>query len=233
MDPLSSHPQITTRLILLALVTLLLGPACLSSIALTDSPSARPAEQVTFQSYGFSVSGFTGPQEEIIRQTLAAFAEALGSREQLRKIITAYNNGKNWKITFDPNFTGADSSMKLGPIVFSLEKATAANYSSYCAGDDETYARVVIGHEIGHLLVRATKASTGADWSKSYEKRVNRDWHSLNSSRASEEEAVTELSLKVLGLGYVFPRNVRQAETQPEIIAQIDGWAEDFLQSNK
>jgi hypothetical protein len=87
----------------------------------------------------------------------------------------------------------------------------------------------VIGHEIGHLLVHAALERSGMDWSKIYEQRVERDWASINDRQAPEEEAVTELGLKVLQAGYFFSLNAREVESNPVIVFEINGWIADFL----
>ena len=230
MNPLSSHPKNIIQLILFSLVVSLLVSTCLNPVEAFDAPLALPTAYDVFSSYGFKVEGFTEPQEEIILKTLGAYAQVLGSRQQLRKIITNYNNGKSWKVTFDPTFVGANSSMKLSPTVFSLEKSLLANYSTYDAGDDETYARIVIGHEIGHVLVQAAKARTGINWEELYAERVKRNWQRMNDSQAPAEEAATQLSLKVNQAGYYLRLSGNQPEAYPENLACIDGWVTDFIQ---
>ena len=119
--------------------------------------------------------------------------------------------------------------MKLSPTVFSLEKAATANYSCYAAADEAAHAQIVIGNEISDLLIRAVKARSGINWSKFYQQWVQRDWASINNIKAPEEEAVTELSLNVLQKGYYFSINADNPETNPVMVAEIDGWVADFL----
>jgi hypothetical protein len=230
MNSLSSHSKNVIQLILFSLGVSLLASTCLNPAKAVYVPAAQPTVQDVFLSYGFNVEGFTEPREEIILKTLDAYAQVLGSRQQFRKIITNYNGGKNWKISFDPTFVGADSSMKLSPTVFSREKSQAANYSTYGARDDETYARIVIGHEIGHLLVQAAKAWTGINLAELYKERVKRNWQRINDSQAPDEEAVTQLSLKVNQADYYFRMSDGQPEAYPENLVCIDGWVTDFIQ---
>lgn len=259
MNPLSSHPQNAIKLILLALAVFLLGPACLGSAAFSETTSAQAARVETtptqgsapaegqesirntpaplptrvdaFLAYGFTASGFTAQQEETIRKTLAAYAGVFGGRKQLRGIITGYNGGEAWQIYFDPGMVGADSGITLSPTVFSLEKSLAAGFNSFATGDDERHAQIIIGHEIGHILIWAAETRTGIDWTKAYEEQVKRDWPGMHDSKMPIEEAVTELSLNVLNTGYYLNLCGDSPETDPEILAQIDGWVEAFLQS--
>lgn len=227
MNALSSHPKNIIRLILIFLVAALLVPICLNPV---KAAGGLLTATDVFSSYGFKAVGFTESQEEIILKTLEAYAQALGSRQQLRKIITTYNGGKNWNIRYDPILVGANASMKLSPTVFSLKKSQVAGYSAYGAGDDETYARIVIGHEVGHLLVHAAKARTGINWEELYAERVKRNWQFIKDSQAPAEEAVTQLSLKVNQAGYYFRLSGNQPEAYPENLACIDGWVTDFIQ---
>jgi hypothetical protein len=230
MNTLSSHPQNVFQLPLFFLAILMLVFICLNPATALAASAALPTADDVFSSYGFKVKGFTEPQEEIILKTLESYAQVLGSRQQLRKIITNYNDGRNWKVTYDPTFVGANSSMKLSPTIFSRGKSRRANYSTYGTGDDENYARIVIGHEIGHLLVRAAEARTGINWEESYAERVKRNWQYINDSQAPAEEAVTQLSLKVNRAGYYFRLSGDQPEAYPENLACIDGWVTDFIQ---
>jgi hypothetical protein len=192
--------------------------------------SDQTIRQRSFKHYGFIASGFSREQEEIIQTTLVAFDQALGGHGRLARIMRTYNHGENWTITYVPDWTGADSSMKLSPTVFSIEKAQASNYSVYGASDEAMHAQIVIGHEIGHLLLRAVRDRTGVKWAKTYQQRITRDWERIKDPKAPEEEAVTELSLKVLKTGYFISINADIPETDPEIVAAIDGWSVDFLE---
>lgn len=124
---------------------------------------------------------------------------------------------------------GANAAMKLSPTVFSLKKSFAANYSSYATPTDATHARIVISHEINHTLLQAVKVRTGVDWSKAYQQRVRRDWAKIKNPTAPEEEAVTELGLKIQSLNYYVSIASDEIEMNPEIQSEIDGWAADFL----
>lgn len=233
MNHLSSHPKVAVQLVILSLVVFGWGSAWMNPAVMTAAPAATTTGQDLFSQYGFSVAGFTGAQEELIRKTLAAYAEALGGRETLRKIVTGYNGGKAWTITYDPNRVGANSAIMLSPTVFSLEKARANNYHTFCTDLEEAHAEIIIGHEIGHQLVRASRARNGVNWAKSYELRVKRDWRHINNPQAPEEEAVTELSLKVLKLGYYLDLDGDKIESDPRIVAGIGGWVANFTQSLK
>ena len=63
-----------------------------------------------------------------------------------------------------PRRIGAGTAIELSPTVFSLQKSNAANYSIYGAANEAAHAQVVIGHEIGHLLVWAAEKETGVNW---------------------------------------------------------------------
>lgn len=199
------------------------------SVQTAAGQSNQLVRQRTFHQYGFAVNGFTGEQEEIIQSTLAAYDRELGGHGRLAKIIRKYNQGENWTITYAPDWKGADSSMKLSSTVFNIEKALEANYSNYGASDETTHAQIVIGHEIGHLLIRAVRDRTGVFWSKTYQQRIMRDWDRIKDPKAPEEEAVTELSLKVLKVGYFISINADIPETDPDIVAAIETWSVDFL----
>lgn len=229
MNSLSSQPIKASRFFSLFLVIIILSSALIFPYQTAQAQSDQLFWQDSFRQYGFEVKGFSSEQEEIIEGTLQAYAQALGGARKLREIIKTYNHGENWTITYAPNATGADSSIMLSPTVFSMEKALAANYSSYAANNETAHAQIVIGHEISHLLIRAVKARSGINWSKSYEQRVRRDWASIQNVKASEEEAVTELSLNILQMGYYFSINADNPETNPGMVAEIDGWVADFL----
>ncbi len=229
MNRLSSQQKNITRLVWLALAISLLCSACLDSDLATKAEPTRSAGRFDFQQYGCEVSGFTSRQEQIIAWTLAAYGRALGGPEKLRQIIHADNHGRNREITYAPDLVGANAAIQLSPTVFSLEKSKAANYSSYAAPNDVTHARVVLSHEINHILFRAVKARTGVDWAKIYEQRVQRDWATIPDPMAPEQEAVTELGLKLQSQQYYFSLGSREIETNSVIISAIDDWAADFL----
>jgi hypothetical protein len=202
--------------------------AFLGQVRVVEAQSARPAQQASFAEFGFEVSGFTAAQEQVIRQTLEGYARALGSPEKLRQIITTYSGGKNRKITYNPDRVGARTAMELGPTVFSLEQSLEANYSSYGTADEAAHAQIVIGHEIGHLLLWAAEERTGVDWIAAYQQRVRRDWAGLHPT-APMEEGATNLSLKAAQLGYFFSLEKNKPEADLRASAAIDTWAADFL----
>ncbi len=229
MNRLSSQQKNITRLVLLALAISLLCSACLDAEMVTKAEPTRSTGRFDFQQYGYEVSGFTSDQEQIIAWTLAAYGRALGGPEKLRQIIRADNHGQNREITYAPDLVGANAAIKLSSTVFSLEKSYAANYSSYAAPNDVTHARIVISHEINHILFRAVKARTSIDWAKVYQQRVQRDWARIQDPTAPEQEAVTEFGLKIQSQHYYFSLGSKQIETNSEIISEIDSWAIDFL----
>ena len=91
----------------------------------------------------------------------------------------------------------------------------------------------MIGHEIGHLLVQAAKARTGINLAELYEERVKRNWQRINDSQAPDEEAVTQLSLKVNPADYYFRMSDGQPEAYPENLACINGWVTDLSNSSR
>ncbi len=228
MNPLSSQKNRFGRLANTILAAFVLASAFLGPVRTVEARSAQPALFDSFARYGFEVAGFSPAQEQIIRQTLRAYAQALGGPDQLRRIITAYSGGKNRKIIYNPNRIGADTAIELSPTVFSLQKSAAANYSVYAAVDEVAHAKIVIGHEIAHLLIWAAERETGLNWSNIYAQQVQRSWAKLDPT-APMEEAVTNLSLKVTGMGYSFSLNKDKPETTPRTRAEIDAWTADFL----
>ncbi len=233
MDRLSSQNQWLARIIRFLGLVFFLGTAGLVPTQAAAAQPIRSKQQAYFNSFGFTVSGFTDDQEQFISQTLAAYGRALGGPAKLREIILTYNCGSNWTITYAPEMVGANSTMKLSPTVFNIKKAIAANYSTYAASNDQAYARIMIGHEIDHILFWAIKARTGVDWAKVYQQRVRRDWSKVNSLTAPEEEAVTELSLKIQSMIYYFNLDTGKIETDPEIVKEIDDWAANVLAALK
>lgn len=225
MNLLSSRQKTVSRLIFICLTMLLILFPSRTATAQSD----QTIRQRSFKRYGFIAVGFSSEQEAIIQSTLASFDKALGGRGRLARIVRKYNQGENWTITYVPDWSGADSSMKLSPTVFSIEKALASNYSTYGASDETMHAQIVIGHEISHLLFRAVRDTTGVKWSENYAQQVSRDWASLIDRKAPEEEAVTEFSLKVMDAGYFFSINADAPESDAKIIAEIDEWADEFL----
>ena len=228
MNPLSSQNHNFLRLARSFLVMFMLTSTFLGPVRAVEARSAQPALFDSFARYGFEVSGFSREQEQIILRTLQMYAQALGGPNQLRRIITAYSGGKNRPITYNPNRIGAGTAIELSPTVFSLQKSNAANYSVYGAVDEATHAQIVIGHEIGHLLVWAAERETGLNWSNIYAQRVHRNWAAADAT-APMEEAVTNLSLKVSGMGYFFSLSKDKPETDPRTRAEIDAWTVDFL----
>jgi hypothetical protein len=192
-----------------------------------EAGSADPGDP-----FGFELNGFTLEQETLIIETLEAYAQALGGSGALRDLILADNQGKVRPITFDPNGVGANNEIKLSPTVFSLEQSAAAHFPSYATGSESLHSRIVIGHEIAHILLDAVRDQTGLDWAKEYEQRVSRNWAWMALLRkpvVAEEEAVTELSLKVLRANYYFSLYTGEAEADTQVLSEIDDWASDFL----
>jgi hypothetical protein len=186
--------------------------------------------------YGFSVDGFTPEQEILISDTLEAYAQALGGSAVLRDLILSDHQGMVRPIIYNPHGVGANNEIMLSPTVFSLELSGAAQYPNYAAGSEAEHARIVIGHEIAHILLDTAREPTGRDWAKEYEQRVSRNWAWMALLRKpvlAEEEAVTELSLKVLHAGYYFCLYTGEAETDTQVLNEIDAWASDFLRELK
>jgi hypothetical protein len=234
MNPLTS--QKNNKCTLPNLIVLILIVFSTFSLCSCQSPvpvAYEPTRTSPASMYGFELSGFTPAQEAVVLDTLAAYARALGGPAALREIILIYNSGQLRPITYDPNFTGALSDIRLSPTVFSMEKAASANYSCYAAASEDAHAQIVIGHEIAHILVKAAADRTGTDWVLAYEQHVSRDWTALVDPMAPREEAVTQLSLKVLGAGYYFSLNPDEPETDAQIADEIDAWVVDFLTTLK
>ena len=106
----------------------------------------------------------------------------------------------------------------------------AANYSIYSSINEAEHARIVIGHEIGHLLGRAAWLKSGVDWYQGYRERVHRNWGNPINHRPFEEEAVTQLSLEFEGAGYYYSIQTSQMETNPQRKAEIEAWMADFIE---
>jgi hypothetical protein len=183
-----------------------------------------------FARYGINTAGFTRQQEKIILQAVSSFAQMVGGPEQLKKLLTIYNDIPCQEIFFDPEGVGAYTDIRLTPTVFNVQAALAANYSHYFTVTEAEHARVVIGHEIGHLLGYAALRESGVDWMQRYRERVGRDWQNISSREAFEEEAVTQLSLAALGNGYYYRLQEDKIETDPQRAAEIQAWVSDFLQ---
>jgi hypothetical protein len=236
MHPLSSRPTLSFSPARLVLAVILLAAACLGPIPpaaaqAAAGQAAQPNGESVFARYGFTASGFTPAQAQLILDTLDAYAEALGGPEKLREIIVTYNHGKNRPIVYEPGITGANTDVQLSPTVFDMRKAAAQGFSMYAAQDEAAHARIVIGHEIAHLLLFAAWKQTGVDWAGRYRQQVRRYWKAIPDARAPEEEAVTQLSLAVLEQGYAFSLKADRPETDPYRLAEIERWAADFLYS--
>lgn len=233
MNPLTSQKNHTRTLNSLIIILVFFSSFGLCSCQATAPIENESALDSPFTKYGFTVSGFTPAQEAIILDTLDAYARALGGPRVLREIIRGFNNNALTPITYDPSILGANSEIRLSPTVFSMALADAADYPCYAAASEEIHAQIVIGHEIAHILHFIALARSGTDWVKVYEQRVSRDWPGMNNPKASTEESVTELSLKVLGTGYFYNRSAIEPESDPQIASEIDAWAEDFLAALK
>ena len=233
MNPLSSQKKHFGRSAQAFLAMIFLAIPFLVPVQAVEARATQPARPIPFSEYGFEVTGFTKDQEQIIRQTLELYAQALGGPETLREIITTYSRGQNRMITYNPNRVGACTDIELSPTVFSLKKSMAANYSVYAAPNEAAHAQVVIGHEIAHLLVWAIEERSGVNWSNAYAERVGRNWKKMSHPTAPMEEAVTNLSLKVAQMGYFFNNNKDKPEADPKIAAAIDAWTVDFLTALK
>ncbi len=182
-----------------------------------------------FARYGINAAGFNPQQEKMILQTISSFAQMVGGPEQLKKLLTIYNDIPCQEIFFDPEGIGAYTDIRLTPTVFDVEAALAANYSHYYTATEAEHSRVVIGHEIGHLLGYAALRESGVDWMQRYRERVGRDWQNISSREAFEEEAVTQLSLAALGNGYYYRLQEDKIETDPQRVVEIQAWVSDFL----
>jgi hypothetical protein len=227
----SSHFKTAILLICFYVTFPLAATCCTPLTGVAESQPTRVVPSSSITNTGFEISGFTSWQERIIKETITAYARALGGQKKLKQIITTFHHGKNQPITYAPNRVGANADIKLSPTVFSREKSTAAGYSCYAAQDDDTYAQIVLGHEIGHVLVQAAQHRTSVDWAEVYAERVDRDWEKFSDPKAPLEEAVTEFSLLILGQGYYFSINEDAREIDPEIVVEIDSWASDFLRA--
>ncbi len=236
MNPLTSHKNHNHTANYLTVLLIIFSSFNLCACQAADGPEFEPFAIDPFSRYGFAVTGFTPTQETIILDTLEAFASALGSPAVLREIILAYNHGQLRSITYDPTFIAANSEIRLSPTVFSMDLAETSGFPCYAAANEDAHAQIVLGHEIGHILVNAAKAQTGVDWGETYAQRISRNWAwmaILQEPVSPNEEAVTELSLKALNAGYYFSLYTGEPESDPQIASEIDAWAEDFLAALK
>jgi hypothetical protein len=234
MNRLSSPKTTFSSSMLLAAVLMVLCSACGAAIPVTGADIApEPTRQDPFNRYGFEVTGFTPEQEAVIETTLAAYDRALGGQGRLRSILLVHNGGELRPITYNPNRVGANSEITLSPTVFSLELSNARNYSVYASTDETAHAQIVIGHEVGHILVKAILRRTGVDWEQVYRQGVGRSWETIGDPTAPGEEAVTELSLYVQGMGYFFSLDGDEPETDPQVTGEINRWVLDFIKALK
>jgi hypothetical protein len=229
MNRLSSQIKFFPGLVLCSLVMCLFSSAFLNTEGKEILRPTHSAQQYDFQQYGYAVRGFTGDQENIIAQTLDAYAQALGGPAKLRSLILAANDGQLGTITYAPDQVGAYSNVLLSPTVFSVKKSLAANYSTYTTTDETMHARIVIGHEIGHVLLDSITHRTGIDWSNAYRLRVAHDWTEGRDPRSPEEEAVTNLSLKIQSMNYYYDFASGTREENSKIVYQIDAWVASVL----
>jgi len=182
-----------------------------------------------FQRFGFVDKGFSYDQHQIIESVLLSYERVLGGHGRLARIIRYQHFGEDRQISFDPQGVGANSEILLSPSVFNCKLSQQANFSCYGALDDTAHARIVIGHEVGHLLIRAVRNRTRVNWGIVYASRISRNWDAINDPNAGLEEAVTELSLKVINAGYYFSISTDSVENDLEIIGQIEAWVAEFL----
>ncbi len=234
MNPLSPQNKHNLAFGWICLVSCLLCCACMPKlIPQTGDFKAEPTRQNALDQYGFQASGFTPEQEKTVEKGLAAFGQALGGPEKLRRIIITFNHGEIRPILYDPQRIGAGSWIVLGPTSFSMELANRSNFSCYGAETDEQHTMIVLGHELSHLLVLAAERQTGVNWSAVYQQHVERDWARLGDLQGAEEEAVTQLSLKVLRMGYTYSLNEDTREIRTAIIYEVTVWTRDFLAALK
>ncbi len=221
----ASHAKILFRFIagILVLFAAMGRSSAKASVAFEEQQSRE------LQKFGFDVSGFSPNQHQIIASTLSSYDRALGGHGRLARIIREYHSGENWHILYDPQWIGANSSMVLGPTVFDCQRSQAANFSCYGSIDETAHSRIVIGHEVGHLLIRAVRDRTHVNWGLTYASLISRNWEAIHDSNAPLEEAVIELSLKVMDAGYFFSIASDTIENDPVIIRQIEAWVDEFL----
>lgn len=221
----SSHPKILVRWFtgILVLFVAMGRPTAKSISALIELQSGE------IQRFGFEESGFSPDQHQIIAGALASYDRALGGHGRLARIIRDYHSGKNWQILYDPQWFGANSSIVLSPTVFDCGLSLEAHFSCYGSINETAHSRIVIGHEVGHLLIRAVRDRTHVNWGLTYASRISRNWEANHDPNAPLEEAVTELSLKVMDAGYFFCIASDTIENDPVIIRQIEAWVVEFL----
>lgn len=221
----STHSKILVRWFagILVLFVAMGRPTVIGIAALIDRQSPE------FQRFGFEDTGFSSDEHQIIEGALSSYDQALGGHGRLARIIHEYHSGRNWQILYDPQWIGANSSIVLGPTVFDCRRSLDAHFSCYGSMDETAHARIVIGHEVGHLLIRAVRDRTQVNWGLTYASRISRNWESIHDPNAPLEEAVTELSLKVMDAGYFFCIASDTIENDPVIIRQIEAWVGEFI----
>lgn len=123
--------------------------------------------------------GFTEAQEEIIGDVLYAYRHHIPDDQEI--------------VFFESDEPGAHATVgasgtwyvRLGYTVWSRSAAEAHNYPSYNARSDEELARIMIGHELGHLVL-----------SEEHE-RLYQEMLGIADPDYAKEEAATVFSFRV------------------------------------
>jgi len=207
---------------------------------------AGPAEvNRAYEAYGFlfeqyedhaQYGGFTDFEIDVLGAVIVAFAGLAGGPERLNALVDGPVRVRRDLQTV-VSYTQAGRVIGLGRGAFDLSVTTESNYYTWGATSGDELAQIVFGHEIGHRWIASLRADAGKDWGQVYGQNVWRgerpspreQWASVADS---EEEAVTNLALYVLGKGYrwTFLRDAAAAERRQ---VWIDGWMLDLVANSR
>jgi RHS repeat-associated protein len=214
-------------------------PWCLPVIiiaALLTGCNSQPVDN-TYQDRGFLLQGFDAHETLVLGGTIDAYANEVGGANQLQKLMLASNNGASVTIRKDTAAVGADTGntgIRLGSDTFDLNATRAVNYADWGAPDNDSYAQIRLGHEIGHRLIDVMRPQT--DYAEKYKNGVSPNgipaWTGAvgNPSSDFEQEAVTNMTLHALSAGYTWSTFTGGKDTAgSQRAADIDNWYADLM----
>jgi hypothetical protein len=186
----------------------------------------------SYEDYGFVLGGFDAHKIGVLGVTIQAYADHVGGQEQLKKLTVCGDGGSLRPVCKDTINVGADADIRLGTTTFDVALAVASNYPDFGAANDDLYAQIIFGHEIGHNLISALRPTK--DWTVEYQTYVptKGDGSAWPNADQAEQEAVTNLALYVLKRSYRWNAYL-SGPADPAREIQINDWAQNFLDDLK
>jgi len=201
-----------------------------------------------YEAYGFlfeqhpgkeGYGRFTEHELAVLGSVIVAFADVVGGPGALSALVDGPICVRR-DLQSVVSYTQAGRVIGLGRGAFDLAVTEESNYYAWGAASGDELAQIVFGHEIGHRWIEALRRQGGVDWGAAYGQNVWRGervsapekWPAAAGSGGDgvspEEEAVTNLALYALGLGYrwTFLHDAPASETRQ---VWVDGWVYDLV----